>query len=167
MYDELLDLVDKSGNIIATMNRSEVFAQGLKNFRLVCALIKNDQGKIFIPRRAANKRDFPNALACVGGCVISGETYDEGLKREVLEEVMLDISKIPYTFLGYISPFEHNVNGYVAAYEIQIPSSELSFEKNDFSEAMWLTPSEVKERIKHGDIATKNLLALLELYYNK
>ena len=45
MYDELIDLVDKNGVIIATKKRSEVFAQKLKNFRLVCALVRNTQGK--------------------------------------------------------------------------------------------------------------------------
>ncbi len=164
MTDELIDLVDASGTIIATMKRTDAFAQKYKNFRLVCALIRNEN-KFFIPRRAPTKVDYPNMLACVGGCVISGETYEEALKREVLEEVMLDVSTVSYTFLGFISPFEHTVNGYVAAYEINVPDTNISFEKNDFSAAYWLTGKEIQERLKQGDSATTNLKAILNLYY--
>ena len=164
MTDELIDLVDASGAIIATMKRSEAFAQKRKNFRLVCALIRNEN-RFFIPRRAPIKADYPNALACVGGCVISGESYEEGLKREVFEEVMLDISTVSYKFLGFISPFEYTVNGYVAVYEITVPHTNISFEKNDFSEAFWLTTQEIQERLQQGDMATTNLKTILNLYY--
>lgn len=165
MYDELIDLVDKNGNIIATRKRSEVFTEKLKNFRLVCALVKNNEGKLFIPRRSAQKADYPNALACVGGCVQSGETYDQALKREVMEEVMLDIATTSYHFLGYISPFEHTVNGYFAAYEVIAPTATISYNTNDFSEAFWLFPEQLKERIKNGEHATTNLQKIIELFY--
>lgn len=165
MHDELIDLVDAHGVVIATMNRSEVFAQGFTNFRLVCALIKNNEGKIFIPRRSAHKLDYPNALACVGGCVKTGETYEQGLRREVLEEVMINIDTVSYKFLGFVSPYTYKVKGYIAAYEILIPFSEVQFEKNDFSEALWLFPEQIKERISTGDVATNNLLTLLDLFY--
>lgn len=165
MHDEIIDLVDNNGTIIASKKRSEVFAQNLKNFRLVCALIKNNKGQLFIPRRAANKRDYANLLACVGGCVQSGETYYESLKREIFEEVMIDIDLFWHRFLGYVSPFQYKVNCYFAAYEIVVPSGDIQLNKNDFSEAFWLFPEELKELIAHGENATINLRKIIELYY--
>jgi NADH pyrophosphatase NudC (nudix superfamily) len=165
MHDELIDLVDKNGIIIASRKRSEVFAEKLKNFRLVCALVRNAEGKFFIPRRSATKRDYPNALACVGGCVQSGETYQQALKREVFEEIMLDIETVSHRFLGYISPFEHKVNGYIAAYEIVVSSNTITLNEQDFSEGVWLFPNQLKELIKNGEQATTNLKKIIEVFY--
>lgn len=52
---------------------------------VVCAIMRNDEGKIFIARRAAHKSmsgrwEFP------GGKVEEGETPQEALKREMEEE---------------------------------------------------------------------------------
>lgn len=67
----MLDLVDKNDCVIITMARSEVFAKKLKNFRVVCALLKNSSGQPFLPRRALHKADYAGYLACVGGCFLN------------------------------------------------------------------------------------------------
>jgi len=165
MFDEILDLVDKNDTVVATMPRSEVFSKKLKNFRVVCALLKNSSGKLFIPRRALHKADYAGYLACVGGCVQSGESYENALRRETLEEVMIDVNEKSYRFLGFISPFEHTVNGHVAAYEVIVDNDVVTYAEQDFCEGSWLYPSQIKELIAQGEKVTINLSALLELYY--
>lgn len=166
MIEEIIDLVDEQGTIIATLPRSEVFKKGLKNFRLVCIVIKNHEGKFYIPRRAPTKKEYPNALACFGGCVQSGESYDQACKRELLEETVdLDFNKLHYRLLGFISPFTHPVNGYVAAYEVTVPNHHFSYNPDDFSEGSWMSLSEFYALLEQGDIATKNLKAIFELFY--
>lgn len=165
MFDEMLDLVDQNNNVIATMLRSEVFEKKLKNFRVVCALLKNSSGKLFVPRRAFHKKDYAGYLACVGGCVQSGETYEKALQREVLEEVMINISQTQYRCLGFISPFEHRVNGYVAVYEIFVNDSSIDFEKQDFCDGYWLIPQQLKELVAQGEKVTPNLCAIISMYY--
>lgn len=165
MHDEILDLVDKNNTVIATMPRSEVFSKKLKNFRVVCALLKNAEGKLFIPRRSLNKKDYAGYLACVGGCVQSEETYENALHRETLEEVMIDITTTTHRLLGFISPFEYSVNGYIAAYEILVNDPKICYEKQDFCDAYWLFPHELKKLIENGEKVTINLSAILDLYY--
>lgn len=165
MHDEMLDLVDANDHVIATMPRSEVFAQQLKNFRVVCALLKNPEGKLFIPRRSFNKSNYVGNLCCVGGCVQSGESYEEALHRETLEEVMIDVSTTSYKLLGYLSPFEYTVNGYVAVYEILVHTTEINYAQNDFCEGFWLLPQQLKELINCGEKATPNLVAIIQQYY--
>lgn len=166
MVDEILDLVDKDNNIIATMPRSEVSAQGLKNFRVVCALFKNDEGQLFIARRSLNKAHYPGYLACIGGCVTSGETYNDALYRETLEEAGVDVGKTKYKQLGYLSPYEYPVNGFVGVYEILLNNSIITLEKQDFCEGLWLSLDQVKERIDQGEKLTPNLLMILKKYYS-
>jgi len=164
---ELLDLVDENDTVIATLDRSEVFAQKLKNFRAVCALIKNKEGKLFIPRRALDKIDFAGAFCCIGGCVSSGETYEQAFRRETLKEVGIDIATTQYRLLGILSPYIHQTNGYIAAYEITIDQQMPIYSDHDFSGNIWITPTELLSLIERGEQATINLKKILELFYRK
>jgi NADH pyrophosphatase NudC (nudix superfamily) len=166
MLDEMLDLVDEGNKVITTMPRSEVVAKNLKNFRVVCALFKNSADQLFIARRALNKAHYPGYLACIGGCVTSGEAYDEALHRETLEETAVDVTKTTYKFLGYLSPYEYPVNGYVAVYEIALNDCIIKLEEQDFCEGVWLSLDEARERIVDGEKITPNLLIILKKYYS-
>lgn len=56
--EEILDLVNENDEVIGSKSRSDIYAEGLKNFRVVNAFVINSKGKLWIPRRAANKRLF-------------------------------------------------------------------------------------------------------------
>ena len=67
----------------------------MKHVEVVCALIQNEDGKIFCcqrgPGRAlANKWEFP------GGKIEENETKEEALIREIREELKSDIEVIKY-----------------------------------------------------------------------
>ena len=74
--EEILDLVDDNDNVIGSKPRSEIYTEGLHNFRVVNAFVINSKGKIWVPRRAADKRLFPLSLdMSMGGHVETGESY--------------------------------------------------------------------------------------------
>jgi mutator protein MutT len=52
----------------------------------VGALIRNDQGCVFVQRRSATRRVLPGIWDIVGGHLEGGETIQEALAREVQEE---------------------------------------------------------------------------------
>lgn len=58
---------------------------------VVVALIHDQQGRIFVARRAASKATFPGRFEIIGGHLDPGETLEAGLKREVLEEIGCEI----------------------------------------------------------------------------
>ena len=62
MDDEYLDLVNEKDEVIGKKLRSEVYAEGLSNFRVVNAFLVNSEGKLWLPRRGAHKRIFPLCL---------------------------------------------------------------------------------------------------------
>lgn len=162
---EMLDLVDNNDTVISSMERNEVYANKLNNFRVINGFIKNSEGKLFIPRRQKNKRLFPLALdVSVGGHVTSGETYEEAFAKETAEELNVDIYSIPFKILGTMNPHTDNVSAFMTVYEIQ---SDLTpaYNPDDFIEHYWLTPEEILLRIENGDSAKGDLPKLIKKFY--
>ncbi len=86
--EEYLDLVDENDVVIGREKRSVVHKKRLNNFRVINVFIVNDEGKLWIPRRTAEKVNNPLALdMSVGGHVESGSTYEETFARETKEEL--------------------------------------------------------------------------------
>lgn len=167
MTDEILDLVDENDQVIGAKKRSEVYAEGLSNFRVINAFIINDKGELWIPRRAAGKKIYPLCLdMSVGGHVESGETYDYSFKRETQEELNIDIDTVPYRLLGHLSPAKDNVSAHMNVYEIRTNEAP-DFNPTDFTEYYWLTPQAFFERVAQGEQMKSDLPKLVEIFYGK
>jgi isopentenyl-diphosphate delta-isomerase len=163
--DEYLDLVDENDCVIGKKLRSEVYAEGLSNFRVVNAFIVNSKGELWIPRRTAHKRIFPLCLdMSMGGHVESGETYEESFKRELSEELSIDADKILWKLLGRLNPQKDKVSAFMNVYEI-ISDEAPRFNKEDFTEYFWLTSGELLERIKRGEKTKEDLPTLINRFF--
>jgi len=165
--DEYLDLVDENDRVIGKKKRSDVYAEGLSNFRVINAFVINSRGELWIPRRAADKRIFPLCLdMSVGGHVESGEGYDESFKRETQEELNLDVSAVPVRPLGHLTPQRDGVSAFMQVYEIKMEETP-DYNKNDFTEYFWLTPHALFERLARGDTAKSDLPKLVKIFYGE
>lgn len=164
--EEILDLVDENDNVIGSKSRAEIYAEGLNNFRVVNVFIINSQGKIWIPRRAANKRIFPLGLdMSMGGHVESGESYEQAFKRESEEELNLKTETTPYSLLGHLTPSKDGVSAFMNVYEIKsdrVPD----FNKKDFIEYYWLTPKELLNKLTMGEKSKDDLPKLIRKFYS-
>jgi len=165
MNDEYLDLVNEQDEVIGKKLRSEVYAEGLSNFRVVNAFLVNSEGKLWLPRRGAHKRIFPLCLdMSMGGHVESGETYEFSFKRELGEELNIDADKTPWKLLGHLTPEKDNVSAYMNVYEIRTDGAP-NFNPDDFTEYFWLTPEELLEKISQGEKTKGDLPTLVKIFY--
>ncbi|MBI3605018.1 MAG: NUDIX domain-containing protein [Nitrospirae bacterium] len=164
--DEYLDIVDENDKVIGRKKRSEVYKEGLSNFRVVNLFILNSNRELWIPRRAADKRLCPLCLdASMGGHVISGETYEEALSRELKEELNIDLENVRCTGIGYLTPHENAVSAFMKVYEIRTDLAP-DYNRADFVEYFWLTRAALFERIERGERTKGDLPKLVEFFYS-
>jgi isopentenyl-diphosphate delta-isomerase len=165
MEDEFLDLVDDNDVVIGRKLRSEVYAEGLSNFRVVNVFIINSKGELWVPRRTASKKIFPLCLdASMGGHVESGETYENALRREIREELNIDLDAIKYVLLGNLNKRESGVSCFMKVYEIKMDEAP-EYNEIDFIEYFWLKPEEVLRLIDGGEKSKSDLPKMIREFY--
>ncbi|ACO45564.1 NUDIX domain-containing protein [Deinococcus deserti] len=161
---EWLDRVNKRDEVIGRVTRDEAWARSLP-VRVINAFLVNSHGQLWIPRRTMHKRMFPGCLdMSVGGHVDSGEDYVEAFRRETQEELHIDLDMISWRERAAFSPFETALSAFMRVYEIHTDQAP-DYNRDDFSEAWWLTPCELLRRIEAGDPAKGDLAELVRLCY--
>ena len=104
MTEELVDLVDRTNQVVGQADRRTVRTQNLLH-RGVGILVQNSAGQVYVHQRTPTKDVFPGLFDMfVGGVVGSGESYDLAARRETEEE--LGVSGAEPEFL-----FEHLYEG--------------------------------------------------------
>lgn len=163
--EEILDLVDDHDNVIDTITRKEVYAKGIKNYRVIHAFIKNSEGRLWIPRRVSTKKLYPSALDfSIAGHVEAGETYEEALFKEAMEEVRLDLCSVDYKKVGYMNPHKDSVGVWQKVYEI-LSDDTPDYDDNEFSESEWLFPIEVVKRYEAGELMKSDIPVVIKHCY--
>lgn len=111
------------------------------------ALILNEKGELLVERR---KNDpAKGTLDLPGGFADMNETVEEGLKREVMEETGLEVTKVEYLFS---KPNSYHFSG------VDIPTLDLFFSckvkddsnvkaNDDAAECMWMPLYEINTEL--------------------
>ena len=96
-----------------------------------------------------NKNRKYDTYACVSGFVELGETLEQAVKREVLEETGICIKNIRYT--GSQSwPFPDQLMlAFLADYE----SGEIKIQESELDDAKWFSRDNLPEIPKRGSVA--------------
>jgi isopentenyldiphosphate isomerase len=88
---ELVDVIDETGRTIGTVPRSEMRGRRLPH-RCVYVLVFNRRGELFIHLRTPTKDVYPSHWdVAVGGVLAAGESFAEGARREVAEELGITV----------------------------------------------------------------------------
>lgn len=163
--EEMLDLVNEHDEVIGTASRKEIYAKGMRNYRVIHAFIVNSEGKLWIPRRVSTKKLYPNGLDySIAGHVESGETYEEGLIKEAKEEVGIDLTTVSYREIGRFNSHTHDVHCSQRVYEVKsdvVPE----YNRDDFSGFEWLAPQEVIDRYANGEVGKEDLPEVIRMCY--
>jgi isopentenyl-diphosphate delta-isomerase len=163
--DEYLDLVNAQDEVIDVKLRSQVYAEGLFNFRVVNAFLVNSKGQLWIPKRSLKKKLYPGCLdMSMGGHVESGETYEQAFKRELEEELNIEADKIEWKLLGHLTPAKDHVSVFMQVYELYSDASP-QYNPNEFTEYSWMTPEGLLQKIAAGTPSKSDLPILIRKFY--
>ncbi|HEY5912036.1 MAG TPA: NUDIX domain-containing protein [Verrucomicrobiae bacterium] len=91
MTDEIFDVVNERDEVVGRLSRREVHRLGLTH-RAVHVLVFNARRQVFLQKRSMKKDRQPGLWdSSASGHVDSGEGYDECARRELAEELGLDL----------------------------------------------------------------------------
>ncbi len=94
---EKIDIVDKNLKKTYSVDKLAAHKKGLLH-KIVIAQVIDSKGNFLLVKQAKDRQDPGKYVSPVGGHIRSGESYEDALKREALEE--LGISKFKYKYIG-------------------------------------------------------------------
>jgi isopentenyldiphosphate isomerase len=92
---ELVDVIDEEGRTIGSVIRKEIRAKRLWH-RCVYILVFNRRGELFVHLRTSTKDVYPSHWdVTVGGVLGAGESFADGARRELAEELGVQVELEP------------------------------------------------------------------------
>ena len=138
--DEIIDHVDDTGTVLATVTRAEMRAGNLMH-RSVFIAVLNDADQILVHRRAEWKDIWPDAWdIAVGGVVAAGETWEVAAARELAEEVGVSAE---LSYLGEGVYVDDDVREFARVY-LARSEGPFTFEDGEVAEAAWVPISQIR-----------------------
>ena len=100
-------------------------------------------------------------------CSLSaGESYEDALKRETMEELRIDITSISYKEFGILIPHQHGTSAFMKVFLLQSNETP-NYNPDDFIESFWLMPQELLSCLEIGDKAKSDLPIMIKHLFVK
>lgn len=144
--DELVDIVDENGNFLKVVSKREAHEKGLLHKTVISEVIGSD-GRWIMTKQAKGKQDI-GYVSPIGGHVSAGETEDEALKRESLEEFGLKNFKYELVGRAMLNRFVigRQENHFFVVYKIY--SDEKPVLNHEIESIKYFTEEELKRELK-------------------
>lgn len=150
--DEILDQVDKDGNVIGQAPRHVFHSNPSMIHPVVHCWVFNKKGEVLWQQRSLQKATSPGKwdMSC-GGHILSGHNAEETIVRELDEE--LGLKNIKCTLVDrYIRGNEKQtefVYLYFAIADVDV--SELTLQEIEVEKVEWIDPSLAQDMVLKGE----------------
>lgn len=162
---EIFDVVNQNDEVVGKATQKDVYEQQLTH-RISHIIILNDRGDILLQKRGETCSYLPGFWSTsVGGHVRSGETYEEGAKREAQEELGIEVNDLcPLGKDVYVvrAGFEK----FVFTFTSKHPGPYTNL-PGKVSKSTFFPVSEIKEMVARGEKFHPELLFVLKKYFFK
>ncbi len=147
MKDELLWLVDKNDEVIGSIPKSEAHRDRSKIHREAAVFIFNKQGEGLFQQRSFDKTFAPGQWKIsAAGHVGYGEEPEKAMKREILEELGIQVDNLTYYGKNYKEEFGEVVDGvrkeqsrfFWFYYLVLDGRVELTLQQEEVNDARWV-----------------------------
>lgn len=138
--DELLDLVNNKDEVIGTVWKSEAHQDPTKIHREVAICVFNDRGETLIQRRSMQKINGPGEWKiAVAGHVESKEDPADAIKREVFEELGLELNSV-YFKKEFAKRGSFESRFFYIYHALVKGKPELKFNTGEVMDVKWIKP---------------------------
>ncbi len=146
--EEIIPIVDKNGKILGKAPRSIVHSSKEYIHPVIHLHILNGNGQVYLQKRSLTKTVQPGKWdTSVGGHISWGETIDQSLKREALEETGLtDFKAIPMTKYIWESDTEKELVYSFICYKKIVPK----LEDGEIDEARYWSFADIRKNLNKG-----------------
>jgi isopentenyldiphosphate isomerase len=157
---ELIDVLNEKGEQTGEVySRVDVHAKGLWH-KAVHIWILNSKGELLLQKRSLTKESNPGQWdISVAGHLSAGESSVDGAKKEISEEIGLEVEDGELILIGKITQSSLHKNGtyinnefndvYVFKKDIDLTSIRLQPE--EVSEVVFVSLQELEQRVKEKD----------------
>ena len=142
------DLYDGEGNPVGQrIFRGEPIPPGL-HYLAAEVWITDGKGRLLVQQRSPYKKICPGRWGMTTGCMTAGEDSRQGMERELWEElgirVLPDELELKTRFVREDAIWD------VYLLRRPIPLEELRLQKEEVSQAAWMTPEEILRLAREG-----------------
>lgn len=174
---ELLDVVDENNNLTGKVEDKDVIHKNGIFHREVAIWIMNENGEVLLQKRASTKKQNPDKWGLTAGHIDAGETPEEAIKREILEELgvninnfkPIDVTKIQELHLN--CDIKNNYFGYKFFAKVNYRISDYTIQKEELSELKYITLEELEEIEKNKDenytFSKRDISNIIEYLYRE
>lgn len=87
--EEVVDVVNESDEVLSQITKGEAHEKGLLH-RTTIGEVIDSQGRWILVKQSSDRQDAGQYVSPVGGHVKAGESEDDALKREAMEECSIE-----------------------------------------------------------------------------
>lgn len=110
--------------------------------------IVGSDGRLLIQRRANDKELMPGEWAATGGSAVMGEDSIQAARRELREELGLDIPAGQMQFIRRLTRKNSFVDIWMA--QADTPADQLTLQASEVSDAKWIWPMDLLRMVREG-----------------
>ena len=162
--NEMLELVDKNGNVQGIARRSDVHGDPSLIHRVVHILVFDKKGRLLLQKRSMSKDVAPGKWdTSVGGHVNPGEDILEAAKREMKEELGVADCRLNYLYSYVYS--NHIESELVSTFSCEY-SGKFRFNKDEIDEIEFWDLDKIRDNLGRN-IFSNHFEKELSTYFNK
>ena len=149
LFTERNIIVDLDDNVIGCKVRSDINSDDI--YRVSGLWVGNDKNQVLLAKRSKYKSQNPDRWmpVVVSGTVAEGETYEENIIKETMEEIGIDLRAKGFELIQK-KLVNTKYNFYASVFKpiLPIAKEEIKFDINETSELKWFDKGELKKQIE-------------------
>ncbi len=147
---EVWDILDRNGEPTGkTVERKRICLMKGEYHLVVHIWVLGNDGRVLIQRRSFSKPLMPGEWAAIGGSALSGETAVDAARRELAEEMGIEVSPEDLRPIKNMVRKSSILNVFLVCRTL--PVSDLKLQKEEVSEAKWVHRNKLRQMIKNGE----------------